>query len=227
MSARAGTITGAATLIGQTPRRPHSGQKVLRHSRHAGEREERAWAQHNRFADSEHNARMRALEAFEHATRTPGRRNGGVGHIGLEVMRFLLRRRCRKTGRLDFAHGYIAKALRRSVSAVREALGRLKMHGFLDWYRRTEPVDDPEPGGQVVRQIPNAYLLQLPPKMDELVRRMLRRPTEGARRAADQRDRADRLAKMSTEEVLELATDGELSATLKRLWSLVDRANPQ
>lgn len=209
------------------PPRGRTNQRVHRLSKHAGEREERAWAQHNRFADSEHNARMRSLEAFEHATRLPGKRNGGVGHIGIEVYRFLLRRRCRKTGRLDYAHAYIAKAIRRSVSAVREALARLQAHGFLDWYRRTSPVDDPKPGGQVVEQISNAYLLLLPPDAAELVHRMLRRPHGMLKRVIEQRTRAERLAKMTTEEVLGLATDAKLSNALKSMWSSFQRANPQ
>src|SRR3712207_7937706 len=51
--------------------------------------------------------------------------------------------------------------LRRSKSAIYDALHALKTHGFLDWLRRYEPTGR-EGRGPQVRQTSNAYRLSLP-----------------------------------------------------------------
>ena len=208
---------------------PRTGQQVHRYSYHEGERETRPWLQHNTFADSEHNARMRALEEFERSTRRRGRRNGALGHIALEVYRFLLRLRNRKTGRLDPSYDWIAKQLNRSRSAVARAIRRLKDANFLDWQRRTRPVEDPEPDGQYVEQISNAYFLTLREGAAELVRRVLRRPTEKMRRIAEEKRRAaERRADEAKpdEQLLSGIVDPYLRKALERLSAKLEGASP-
>jgi hypothetical protein len=207
-------------------RRPRTGQKVHRCSYHEGERETRPWLQHNTFEKSEHNARMRAAEEYDRATRAPGKRNGALGHIALEVYRLLLRLRGRKTGRLDPTYAWIAGQLCRSRSAVFRAMKRLKQFGFLDWLRRTRPVEDPEPDGQYVEQISNAYFLELRGAAAELVGRMLRRPSAKLRQVLDERRRDAKLAEADSADLVAGVSDPALRRSLERMLEKVEGANP-
>lgn len=217
-------------VAGAKPRKARrTFQRVWSRSYDAGDREVRPWAQFNTFAESEHNARMRALEELERATRGPGKRNGAAGQIALEVYRFLMRLRDRKTGRLEPSYAWIAAQLNRSMSAVKRAMARLKALGFLDWQRRTRPIEDPEPGGQYTEQISNAYILRLWGDAAELVRRMLRRPSEKVRLillARDRQRRNEETGRMSTDELLAQVADPGLRKVLTRLRDKVEGASP-
>ncbi|HEX8402212.1 MAG TPA: replication protein A [Allosphingosinicella sp.] len=206
-------------------RRARTNQRVHRASYHEGEREGRLWRRHNTFADAEHNAWMRAAEELDDATRTTGKRNGAIGDIGLRVLRFMLRLRNRKTGRLDPSYAWLAAQINRSKSAVCRAVQRLKALGFLDWLRRTRPVEDPEPDGQYVKQISNAYLLELRGVAAEMVGRILRRPTEKMRRIVEEKQRADRDradASRSATDVAAETADPDLRAILLSMASTID-----
>jgi hypothetical protein len=106
--------------------------------------------------------RMKAAEFYDRRHKEAGKRNGPLGHVALEVLRELYRLVDYKTGRLDPAIATICEAIKRSKQAVVDALKRLKEHGFLDWVRRSEPIDDAEGAGPRVRQISNAYGFSLP-----------------------------------------------------------------
>lgn len=134
-------------------------QPVRRNSRHAGEREHRIWRPLGRNAREGRRfaaAVMKAAEFYELRNKQGGKKNGPIGHVGLEVLRALFRFVDFKTGRLEPAIATICERIRRSRAAVVSALARLKEHGFLDWIRRTEPTDNVGAGPQV-RQITNAY----------------------------------------------------------------------
>ncbi|MDF2602998.1 MAG: helix-turn-helix protein [Sphingomonas sp.] len=169
---------------------------------------------------------MRALEEFERETKLPGRRNGAIGGIGLEVYRYLLRLRGRKNGRLDPTIRWIADAISRSRSAVAAALARLKEHGFLDWIRRCQPIDNAAPDEQQTEQIANAYILQIPVTAKERIRRMLRRPNEFVRAVAEKLARQRKLETSTVEEVIAEVADPDLRAILARVRAAVDSANP-
>ena len=51
---------------------------------------------------------MRAAEAFDYETKLPGKPNGDLGAIGLEVLRRLLCLRSRTDRRLDSTYQWIA-----------------------------------------------------------------------------------------------------------------------
>jgi len=131
---------------------------------------------------------LRAAEAYNREHKEAGRRNGPLGHVGLEVLRELYRLVDYKSGRLDPSIDFLMKKLRRSRDAVVRALSALKRHGFLHWIRRTEPTDNPGAGPQV-RQISNAYWFDLPAKAKALVGMILGRgtptPDDHAQREAD------------------------------------------
>ncbi|MFV0625222.1 hypothetical protein ACBY01_14585 [Sphingomonas sp. ac-8] len=230
------TIRATRARLTKQRDRARTGQFVRRDSYHQGEREMRRWGECNTFSRGENNARMRAAEAFDHETKRPGARNGDLGHVALEVLRFMLRLRAHKTGRLDPSYGWMAQQLRRSRSTVIKAIARLKRHGFLDWIRRTRPVPNPRPGGQYVEQISNAYFLSMPAKAAAAVGRMTRAAAEATQRAvtAIERDkrqeRADataaRRGSSANAGIEEAVETPSLAQALSGLRSSVWRASP-
>lgn len=200
-----GAIVGAWTRDHHAQRRARTGNRVHRRSYYVGEREARLWERHNRFSRGENNARLAAAEEYDRRSRGPRAKNGKLGHIALEVYRVLLRIRGRQDGRLDPSVQWLARQLKRSVSAIHAALKRLRAEGFLDWVRRTVPVEEPEPFGPQVQQASNAYILELTGWAAAKVRQILRRPTEAMRRAAEKSAREDELAAIAAMTPAELA----------------------
>lgn len=90
---------------------------------------------------------MRAAETFDRKHKIAGKRNGPFGAIGVDVLRELMRMIDFKTGRLEPAIATLATRLSRSRGAIVKALARLKDHGFLNWIRRFEPIEDPNAFG--------------------------------------------------------------------------------
>lgn len=177
-------------IAGHYPKARRTFQPVRRNSYHAGEREHRIWGP---IADTKANARklialrLQAAEFYDRRNKEPGKRNGPLGHIGLEVLRQLYRIVDFKTGRLEPSIDYICGKIRRSRAAVVAAMARLRFHGFLNWIRRTEPTEN-EGAGPQVRQIPNAYFFGLPERAAAWVKRKLvggHPPDDDVQRRAD------------------------------------------
>lgn len=106
---------------------------------------------------------VRAAERMELTARIAGKRNGPLGHIGLEVLKVLVDLVDYSTGQLDPSYAEIAARCRRSRSAVAEGLARLREAGFLDWLRRFD--DDPAQAGErgpQIKQVSNAYRFVMP-----------------------------------------------------------------
>ncbi len=133
-------------------------QPVRRHSHMAGRCEALFW---RRTAREDLRRIVLAAKRYELAGRLQGRRNGPLGHVGLEVLNLLANLMDRRTGRLEPSVAYLMKRLRRSRDAVVRALGALRAHGFLDWLRRYEPTGR-EGRGPQIRQTSNAYRLVMP-----------------------------------------------------------------
>jgi hypothetical protein len=213
---------------GKAGKAHRTGQPVRRNSKAVGSFEHRYWS---RFDRTEFNARMRAAEMHDRQTKLAGKRNGDLGYVALEVYRELMRMVDWKTGRLEPAIDTLCDRLKRSRDAVVRALARLKGAGFLDWQRRVEPLENPDPFGPQVRQATNAYKLTLPKAAAELVRRLMRRPTEAQRAVAEERDRQARTTAALTEhETLEriakaFAGGTSFEESLRSLGSSMDRMN--
>lgn len=212
-----------------------TGQPVRRNSYAAGEREARVWRP---IADGKcRNARrwigavMRAARRFERESMEPGKRNGALGHIGLEVLEELFRLVDYRTGRLDPAVSTIAANIKRSYKAVHAALKRLAAAGFLEWIRRTERTDNEGEYGPQVRQISNAYGFRLPERVAKMVRQILGNapPPEDAlwRKEDHAADSAAMLASVTAVEAFDASIDvgGELGGALRNLARAVDNAN--
>lgn len=141
-------------------------EPVRRHSRLRGRCEGTFWRRTDR---AEARRVVLAARRYELAGRGPGRRNGPLGHVAIEVLELLGNLVCRRTGRLEPSMATLMRRLRRSKDAVWRALRALRDHGFLKWLRRYEPTGVTEGPGPRVRQASNAYRLSLP----ERARRLL------------------------------------------------------
>ncbi|GGE82156.1 replication protein A [Sphingomonas prati] len=197
-------------------------QPIHRCSYNVGEREDRFYRP---VPKSEVGARMRAAQAYDVEYRAQGKRNGPLGHIGLEVLRQLYRMCCPRTGRLDPAINTIAQKIRRGRTAVFDALAALKRHGFLDWIRRTEPTGN-EGAGPQVKQASNAYRLDLPAKARALVAKIVGRAPrpvdDEARRAGDAAETDRMVASLPLrEEMATRISDPLLAAVLARFGEAV------
>lgn len=113
---------------------------------------------------------LRAADRMELTGRLSGKRKGPIGHVGIEVLRELARLVNYSTGQLDPCYATIAARIRRSHSAVADALKALKHAGLLDWMRRYE--DDPSQAGRrgpQIKQVSNAYRFMMPAGIARIV----------------------------------------------------------
>ncbi|MGF7149457.1 hypothetical protein FHS96_003108 [Sphingomonas zeicaulis] len=215
---RDGARSFGEILTGRLQKQRRTHQPVRRNSYNVGEREGRFWRPVN---PREIAARMRAAEQFNLSGKKAGKRNGPLGHIGLEVLRELYRLVCYKTGRLDPSIETLMTRIKRSRAAVVRALAALKEHGFLEWIRRTEPTDN-EGRGPQVRQISNAYRFGLPKVAAQLVARLVHRgpvPDDFAhRRESEAAELAEMIARLPEAERLRATiSDPSLAEALIRL----------
>ncbi len=222
---------------------PRSGERVWRNSYTEGTIEHRIWKPISdgttRGGKRWTAALLKAARAFEYKTRLkrresePGARNGALGEVGLEVLAYLFELVDYRTGRLEPALATIAEAVGRSYSAVHKALCRLRHEGFLHWMRRSRPIEDPEPGGQQVEQISNAYALLLPQEMKRWMQTLLRKGPGAAcdedRRRMERQEYEAMLAGLTATEYHRATWDGDnlLGETLKRLALAVDARDVQ
>jgi len=223
---------------------PRSGQPVWRNSYTEGTIEHQIWSPINggKVRDGKRwtGALLKAARAFEIRTRTkrrevePGARNGDLGDIGLEVLRYLYEVVDFMTGRLEPAIATIAEEIGRSYSAVHDALRRLRKAGFLHWMRRSKPIDNPVPGGPQVEQVSNAYALLAPKAMQGWLSRLIGKgpppQCERDRRQSDKAEFERMLGQLTARELVEgqgWRGDDLLGETLRRLAALVDARERQ
>lgn len=112
---------------------------------------------------------LKAAERLDNLTKAKGRRNGALGYTGLKVLKVLLSLVDYRTGRLEPSYVALAERTKLSISAVAEALKRLVASGFLVIQRRCEPTGTIGAGPQL-RQITNAYRVELPALAAKLLR---------------------------------------------------------
>lgn len=222
---------------------PRSGERVWRNSYTEGTIEDRIW---KRISDGTPRggkrwtaALLKAAKALEVRTRKerreqdPGARNGALGEVGLEVLAWLYETVDYRTGRLEPAIATIADAIGRAYSAVHDALCRLRNEGFLHWMRRSRPIDNPEPGGPQVEQVPNAYALLVPKGMMNWLGALLGKPPmpecERDRRQREHEAFDQMLAHLTTEARHETTWNGDrlLGETLRSLAAAIDARDCQ
>lgn len=219
---------------------PRSGEPVWRNSYTVGQIEHRIWKPINggstRGGKRWTAALLKAAKSLELRTRAerrakePGARNGVLGEVGIAVLEYLYTTVDYASGTLEPAIRTIAEEIGRAYSAVHEALCRLRAHGFLHWIRRSQPIENPDPGGPQIAQASNAYALLVPAGMRAWLGRLIGNGPEPAceadRRRA-QREEFDRmLAGLSAEQyAMDFVWTGDrlLGETLRNLAAAVDR----
>ena len=213
-----GVIDGARTDDSSADRKP-----IRRNSRRRGSCEASFWRGTSR---QDVQKVLMAARHYDRAKKKPGKRNGPLGGIALEVLALFANLVNFKSGRLDPSLDYITNKLCRSRDAVVRALKALRDHGFLDWLRRFEPVPN-EGRGPQVRQVSNAYRLSAPKRALALLGRWGGKP---AASDDDQAARKDRAA-MEAEhvETLDLAglavfkiEDSDLAKALAMMGKAID-----
>jgi hypothetical protein len=177
--------SSVAALLGTTPpskgRRPNGAGRnnperpIHRESYNVGERELYLWQP---IDPTEINPRIKAAQLYDRRKKLPGRRNGALGHIAIEILEALYSFADYATGRLEPTLDQICRRINRSRPAVVDALKRLKQADFVNWIRRCEPTG--KETGQQVKQAPNAYVLGLPREMLAYVAKKLRRKPKDA-----------------------------------------------
>jgi hypothetical protein len=165
---RLGVLAQACTGV-----RAQGRTRLHRNSHQAGTCEATFWRSTSR---QEVQKIMKAAQRYELHGRKPGRRNGPLGSVALEVLALFGNLVSFKTGRLDPSLDWIMGKLKRSRDAVVRALKALRDHGFLDWLRRFEPTPN-EGRGPQVRQVSNAYRLFAPKRALALLGRWSGRPS--------------------------------------------------
>lgn len=170
-------------------------------------------------------ARLKAAEHYNERNKQPGDRQGPIGDVGIRLLRELYRIVDFKTGRLDPAIDTLCQRINRARATVVKYLAKLKEHGFLDWVRRSEPIEDANGASPRVRQITNAYGLGLPASAARWVKKRLGNgpppDCELARREADRAEVDAMLASASNDEAIDFLIDAganpELAEILKRM----------
>lgn len=134
-------------------------QQVHRDSKRLGSVEAALWQ------PTDMGVRDRALEGarlYELAHKRKGRRNGPIGHVGLEVLRALWNVVDFSTGRLEPSLLWLMDVTGRCRDAVVTALKRLNRCGFVRWVRRFEYTGERGYRTPGVKQVSNAYALDVP-----------------------------------------------------------------
>lgn len=218
---------------------PRTFQPVWRNSYYEGQCEDRIWRRYGdgtaRTGKRLHGLIMKSARRLERESRRTrqnadaGARRGLLGDVGLEVLDFLWNRVDFLTGRLEPAIGTIAEEIGRSYSAVHRALKDLRTRGFLQWERRSKPIEQPEPGGPLVTQISNAYALLIPKALQLFFSIEIggRRPTPDcvAWDAEQRRAEFDRMLFSLSAREFQAATwsgDSRMGETLANIARMVD-----
>ena len=140
------------------------------------------------------------------------RRNGPLGSVGLDVLRFLLRRLNAHTGQLDPSIKTIAEETGHSSGGVHAALKRLAQAGYIQWIRRYVEKDVPRGRkGPQLEQTSNAYRITVPAEVAATWTEAPLPADEEWRRKADRAAFAD------------MTRDPQLALALERLGRLMER----
>jgi hypothetical protein len=219
-------------LAGLAPaKRTRSFQPVRRNSYYASDRRSmslwRPIASNSREARRLIAARLKAAEHYNERNKQAGDRQGPIGDVGIRLLRELYRIVDFKTGRLEPAIDTLCRRINRARATVVKYLAKLKEHGFLDWVRRSEPIEDADGAGPRVRQITNAYGFSLPAAATAWVKKILGNgPTPDcalARREADRMEMEAMLGTVTNDEFIEF-TLGDANPQLAEVFKRMGRA---
>jgi len=132
-------------------------------------------------------ALVRTAKEFDLVHKKPGCR-GPLTPYGVRVLEELLRLPNFKTGRLDPALDHLMKVTGYARATIVRALARLKVHGFLDWVRRSRSTGNDRELGPQRAQTSNAYFFdvgRLARSVRQRFLQLLGKREEAARRRGD------------------------------------------
>lgn len=220
-------------------RRGGNGTPIWRNSYEEGQLEDRLWRPiargKMRAAKRLLGARLKAARMLEKKTRIARRqversiKNGALGPVAIEVLEYFYNIVDFMTGRLEPAVQSIADNIGRSYGAVHNALKALRRQGFLQWIRRSRSADNKGQAGPQSVQIPSAYVLLFPQRLQPLVDHIMGKgplPVDMEwHREQQKRDYEDILSRLSSPEFLKAVWDGDdaLGESLKRIAELLDQ----
>jgi len=192
----------AAKLARAASGNPRTHQRVHRRSRHRGERERTFWSPVDPLWS---HAILEAARLEEVRTKKKGKRNGALGATALRILELMVDLVDWLDGTLEPSYHYIQRRTGLAVDTIWKALKRLAQEGYLEWIRRTQPVED-DGTGRTVEQIPNAYRLLVPDRWRDRIAMRIEQWRERAVRAtqrwrSDAGDQADRQARAAADKV--------------------------
>lgn len=169
-------------------------------------------------------ALIRTAKEYDVVHRKPGTR-GPLTPYGIRVLEELLRLPNFRTGRLDPALDHLQKVTGYARATIVRALARLKLHGFLDWVRRSRKTGNDKEAGPQRAQTSNAYFFEIG-RLAKSVRlrfqQLLRKREEAARLRASRVADAPQPAIISKSAAVR---DKGLAAALARLDLAVQSAS--
>lgn len=208
---------GEAVAAITSRRSQRRGAPVWRGSQKAGSFEADYWRQPQ---TGDFSRVMAGARALERETRAPGRPQGDLGPVALELLAQLYRLGQRFNGRIEPSLDFLMGAIKRSRTAVVRALKQLRDAGFVEWRRRFEPVPR-EGSGPRIRQTSNAYRLLIPKSLVRLLGKRGERspiPDDFAQRMSDhQADRERALNSLTPRELAFAVAEGALANSLAAL----------
>lgn len=168
-----------------------------------------------------------AAERYEITMKQRGSRNGPLGHVAIEVLKYFANIVDFRTGRLEPSIDTLMAKLRRSRGAIVTALKALRAHGFLDWLRRYIPTNNPGAGPQV-KQTSNAYRMSLPARAKALLGKYGTKPPIPDDMAQERQEREDAIkshlnALSLPERALEVIENTKLGQALARLGKNLEK----
>ena len=110
---------------------------------------------------AEAGAIIQAVEEWDDRRKEAGKRCGPLRTKGIRIMRYLLAQSAKHGGLCCPSHEDIGARVKLAVSAVKKTLRALRLHGFLEWQRRTVPLEGDGPGPRR-QQTTNLYRVTLP-----------------------------------------------------------------
>jgi hypothetical protein len=168
-------------------------------------------------------ALIRTAKEFDTVHKKPGK-HGPLTPYGIRVLEELLRLPNFKTGRLDPALDHLQKVTRFARPTIVRALARLKLHGFLDWVRRSRKTGNEKGAGPQRAQTSNAYFFELG-RLTRTVRQRFQQLLGKREEAARQRTGRVPDAPPPPPPTHRAPRDVGLAAALARLGSAVQSAS--
>lgn len=164
-----------------------------------------------------------AAKRYDVASKQPGKKNGPLGAIAIEILEYFVNLIDYQSGRLEPSIKKLMQKIGRSRDAVVRALNNLRNHGFIEWVRRYVKTGLHYPK---VKQTSNAYKLCLPEVAKKLIKSFFSPPplpediedkVEKRKQTNDEYEK-EQLISNGTTLNLSIIENDKLRLSLQNLW---------